>query len=269
MNTQQLIEMAVLDALALLDDEEREDFERSFRSASPDVQAHVRREQTRLCNIESILPDVEPPAGLRAAVLAAVRDEIALERDHAVAGRIGRGAAAVQLLPARRVSPLWRAAAVGLATASVVFGATTLWMKGQLGHIEQTIATFDTNASVDNILGQEVVRLVSDASVPKVAFRPVNASFGGSASLHLDNERGKAVVFCNQLPPQEEGRTYTLLLVSDDGEQTVLKTFDADGTDKTLVVSIKVKAGDILEITATGERTGAPEPMLTTPAFAL
>jgi hypothetical protein len=269
MNTQQLIEMAVLDALALLDDEEREDFERSFRGASPDVQAHVRREQTRLCNIESILPNVEPPAGLRAAVLAAVRDEIALERDHAVAGRIARGGVALQLLPVRRVSPLWRAAAVGLATASVVFGVTTLWMKGEFRKLETTIAAFDTNASIDNALGQEAALLVRDASVPKFALQPVSASFPGSGSLFLDNERGKGVLFCNQLPTQEEGRTYKIMLVDGDGGETLLETFDADGTDKTIELTIQVKAGDSIVITGVSEGSDAPEPMLATGALSL
>ena len=63
-NTRDLLEYAALDALGLLDDAEREEFERAFRAASPEVQAMVRREQTRAADIDAILPRVEAPAGL-------------------------------------------------------------------------------------------------------------------------------------------------------------------------------------------------------------
>ncbi|QYU70067.1 hypothetical protein J4558_08100 [Leptolyngbya sp. 15MV] len=42
-----LLEMAVLDTLGLLDEQEQAAFEMAFRSAPPAVQAQVRREQTR------------------------------------------------------------------------------------------------------------------------------------------------------------------------------------------------------------------------------
>jgi hypothetical protein len=76
MNLQQMIESAILDAMGLLDDSEREQFERAFRTASPVIQAQIRREQTRLSQIEALLPDVTPPASLRAAVVDAVRRQI-------------------------------------------------------------------------------------------------------------------------------------------------------------------------------------------------
>lgn len=77
MSLQELIELAILDAMGLLDEREQASFESAFRTASPSIQAQVRREQTRLSRIEALLPDVTPPAGLRAAVLAAVREQIA------------------------------------------------------------------------------------------------------------------------------------------------------------------------------------------------
>ena len=69
MSIQQLIELAILDAMALLDHEEQDQFDAAFRASSPAVQSQVRREQTRLAVIETLLPDVTPPAGLRAAPL--------------------------------------------------------------------------------------------------------------------------------------------------------------------------------------------------------
>lgn len=48
MKTQELIELAVLDAMGLLDEQEREAFDAAFDAAAPAIQAQVRREQTRL-----------------------------------------------------------------------------------------------------------------------------------------------------------------------------------------------------------------------------
>ena len=82
MSLQEMIEMAILDAMGLLDEREQSSFESAFRAASPSVQSQVRREQTRLSRIESLLPDVTPPSGLRAAVLTAVRAEMATTAFH-------------------------------------------------------------------------------------------------------------------------------------------------------------------------------------------
>lgn len=114
MSLQELIELAILDAMGLLDEREQSAFEAAFRVASPAIQAQVRREQTRLSRIEALLPDVTPPAGLRAAVLAVIRDEIAAGQKHVV------GAIAPTMYKSRGVSPVWRAAALGLAAAAVV-----------------------------------------------------------------------------------------------------------------------------------------------------
>ena len=105
MKTQELIELAVLDAMGLLDEAEREAFEAGFSSASPAVQAQVRREQTRLCLSEALLPDEEPPAGLRALVVEAVRKAMASvggAGEGLVGGRRHRHsrAGAIALIPA-------------------------------------------------------------------------------------------------------------------------------------------------------------------------
>ena len=125
MRLQQLIELAILDAMGLLDEDEQRSFDSAYRTAAPAVQAQVRREQTRLSRIESLLPAVTPPAGLRAAVLEAVRREIlaAEMADPAVVGTLP------QIVKSRGVSAFWRAASVGMAAAAVVLGITTLQMQ--------------------------------------------------------------------------------------------------------------------------------------------
>ncbi|XOV76882.1 MAG: hypothetical protein ACFHWZ_08725 [Phycisphaerales bacterium] len=76
MTTQEMIEMASLDALGMLDADERAEFEAAFRAASPSVQAQVRREQKRFADAEHLLPEVDPPAGMKFRVMSAIRDAI-------------------------------------------------------------------------------------------------------------------------------------------------------------------------------------------------
>src|SRR5258708_2509980 len=118
MNLQQLIELAVLDAMGLLDETEQGQFESGFAGASPQVQAQVRREQTRLSVMDALLPDVSPPAGLRAAVLEAVRR-------HILAAESGPALEHPSMLRSRNVSRFWRTASLGLAAACVVMGYAT------------------------------------------------------------------------------------------------------------------------------------------------
>src|SRR5438105_666068 len=102
MNTHDLLEMASLDAMGLLDPEEREAFERAFRAAPPPLQAQIRREQLRFSAADDILPQVEPPLGLRARVIAAVREAM-----QTMAGRRAAEAAPA-LRSATAVSRFWR-----------------------------------------------------------------------------------------------------------------------------------------------------------------
>lgn len=257
MTTQQLIEMSVLDALALLDDEERKDFERSFVSASPGVQAHVRREQTRLCNIDAILPDVEPPAGLRAAVLAAVRDEIEIE-----AHTVQR---APFLLTAKRVSPLWRAATVGLATAAVVLGGTVVYINQQIGDINRQIENLGTADMVQSSLGRDFAAAAADPASPKFAFQPVSADAVGTAVVFINPETNVMFLDCEQLPMQDD-RSYTLVLVDGNGDETVLAKFTSDGGTEIerITGEFTLTAASSLVIFGSNDQ-GQFEPMFSTP----
>ena len=62
MTTHELLELASLDALGLLDADERESFERAFRAAAPAVQAQIRREQLRAPRSAMNSPAVDPLA---------------------------------------------------------------------------------------------------------------------------------------------------------------------------------------------------------------
>ncbi len=232
MTTQELIENALLDAFGLLDEQERMQFEMAFRAAVPELQAQVRREQARLSRLDQILPEVDPPIGLRAAVIERVRDEIARERseeaERVIQHAAGRDVA--ELVPSRRVHSLWRSAALGLLAASVVFGAATFQMNREYGQLQQMLAN---NSLVDELLdnfGQKIGTSMFDPTIQRVVFNPVDPSGNAGAMLLFDPERGEAYLVCKGLPAEEKGRAYRLVvLTAEDEIDQTLARFEASG----------------------------------------
>jgi hypothetical protein len=214
MTTHELLELAALDALGLLDDDEREAFDRAFRAAAPALQAQVRREQTRIARDESLLPPVDPPIGLKARVLAAWRE--AVEAMSLRGRRAGRFMPL--LLPSRGVTPIWRAAAVGCAAASIVLGFATVMMKQQFNELQS--AKRD-NAIADDLrlkFGATFERNLFDTNVQKIAFVPLAQDapdFRGDAVLFLDKTKQIGELYCRQMPA--DGREFRLVVMDNKG----------------------------------------------------
>ncbi len=226
MTTHELIELSLLDSLALLDDDEREAFDTAFRAASPAVQAHVRREQTRFAQIDALLPDVTPPAGLRAAVLEAVRR--AMAEDDAKAERL----VLPPMIQSRKVSRLWRAGALGFATAATVFGATTVWMWSEFSSLQRTIENDTLLAHLSETLGGNFVQdVLFDADTTRVLFQPTDGG-RGEASIFANPEWSKAMFFCRGMPATP-GTSLKLAIV--DGSDRVIKVLAVIPATGTLV----------------------------------
>lgn len=134
MTIQDLLESAQLDALGLLDEQDREAFERAFQAAPEALQKQIRREQERLCRMDALLPQVDLPDTLWPKVKAAVLQAQAAALAE-VEGTVVPMAAAdghVRPLPMARaasVHRLWRASAIAFATAAVVLGAVTVHLR--------------------------------------------------------------------------------------------------------------------------------------------
>lgn len=211
MNVQALIEMAVLDALGLLDEEERTAFEEAFWRAPPAIQAQIRREQTRLSRLEALLPEVEPPAGLRAAVLEAVRREMAAARSRTdTASLLIRG-----MLRPRAVSPVWRAATVGLAAATIIFGLTTLHLRNEY----DALTTQIRNDALIDLLARQfghayVYDLLFDPRVRRVVLTATDPAFRARASVFVHPEW--AMFYCQGMPTGGRG-PYMLAIVDEQG----------------------------------------------------
>lgn len=255
MTTQQMIENAMLDALGLLSAEEQSDFERAFRAADPAVQAHVRREQTRLSRIEALLPNVEPPVDLRAAVIQAVRAAMVAQLAEREAEEV-RGRGPIPILSSLHVSPVWRAASLGFAAAAAVFGATTLFMWGKYTDVQNQINANAFSEAMMAQVGADVDAILLDhISVAKLhPVRLTGVATQGKAKLHY-TEEGEAILAFSGLPsvPGE----YIVMMVDDNGKQVELARFTTSGSPGKVNVTLAAEHDGmrIALATADGDRS--------------
>src|SRR5262245_51548696 len=178
MKTQELLELAALDALGLLDEAERDAFDRAFRAAPPALQAQIRREQTRIAGDDSLLPKIEPPMGLKARVLAAWREAVEAVSNRSPARRL---VGALTLMPSRGVSPLWRAGAIGCAAASIVLGVAMLNIKGQIAEISNLSAQMSVQEYFATEFGPRFETVATRPTTKHVQFDPSSSAVQAQA----------------------------------------------------------------------------------------
>lgn len=223
MTTHELIELSLLDAMGLLDDDEQRAFDAAYRAATPAVQAHVRREQTRLSHIETLLPEVSPPAGLKAAVIEAVRRAMAEADAAREAGLVFPEAPSH-----RRVSYWWRAGAIGLATAAAFFIVTSVFLWSEWQQLRRSIQSDKGLAAMAEAFGAGYVRdILLDGDTRRVVFRPVGGAPGTQASVFMNDEWQEALLFCEGLS-DPQGRRFKLAIVDEsDRVMKVIAEFDS------------------------------------------
>ncbi len=215
MSTRDLFELASLDALGLLDETERESFEKAFRAAPPHVQAQVRRQQLHFTQIDDLLPDVAPPPGLKARVMAAVRQAItAVANEGPVVARIGPGSSFSAFM---NFAPMWRAACIGFATASLVLGWFLMGFATESKRIEGITNNTAIIAKLQREAGDylEILSLAPDQR-RMVSFAPLAMDVvdGPSAVLYIEAETNRAILMCSHLP---HGSGEYSLVVKGDG----------------------------------------------------
>lgn len=235
MKTQELLELAALDALGLLDEGEREAFDVAFRVAPPAVQAQIRREQTRIAGDDSLLPGVDAPIGLKARVLAAWQEAVDAVSTR---GKARRLVGAFTLLPSRGVSPLWRAGAIGCAAASIVLAVAMFTIKGDF---EQYVRAGQQNKIDDLWLQEYGARFrnaVMEPGIEKVNFARDGSSLNGRATLLLDPRTRRGQFLCDQLPASQSGRFLLVALDLRTGEPLL----DANGRPVHIVCELPAEA---------------------------
>ena len=260
MTTQQLIEYAALDALGLLEPHEHDDFEQAFRSAPAHVQAHVRREQKRFAmSSEALLPDVEPPAGLRFKVIAAVRDAMRkasplhVNRDAQAAGR----PFVLQIWSSARA---WRVASLALASAAVTLGVIVFTLSSTQQNANDARAG-DAAIAAENDLAERYGRDILDilhaaganrenlAANPEFAQRVQTAT----ASLTVDPASRSGVLLCRNLPVVNAA--YRIAILDDNGDVLrTIKSFNASTTEQAIKID-NIELADAASIALVGPLT--------------
>ena len=210
--THELIEMASLDAMGLLDPEERDTFERSFRAAAPAVQAQLRREQLRFSRFEDTLPQIEPSLGLKARVIAAVREAM-----DTVAARRGSDAAPALRFPTG-VSRFWRVGAIGAMAAAIVLGMSTLWISNETKDLTEAQRSVAFNDNIGREMGRRFTTSFMNASTQFVGFVPATDApdaRGARARLMFDPTKKQAELFVQDLPATD--RDYEVVVIDKSG----------------------------------------------------
>ncbi len=227
MKTRELLELCQLDALGLLDDHEREAFDAAFAGAPPELRAQLRREQARWVRSDFIGVDAEPPEGLRDAVLtdvgvAAMRERVLsavheqIEQSVAV-GAVrahGAGRSLPELRPVRRVSRLWRAAALGFASAAVGLAAATLYLRDQFDRYK---TSQETELVLRELSSLPVRDLIFNEKMRRVVFTPEDSALRAQVAANYDAERGEGRIYCSNLP-SKPNTVYKVFAIGADNE---------------------------------------------------
>ncbi len=241
MNTQALIEQTVLYTLGFLDDREQAEYESALTAAQPRVRAHVQAEARRMADLGDLLPSDQPSPELRDLVLAAVRAgmrEQEVEQRLAaatIAGRItpqtnsqtnsqtraqpatGTRKYSQPALPRNRgVHPVWRAAAIGLAGATIVLTV----ISANVRDIQHSAADGARIAQLYEKTGAEFVNAtLFDANTKRVTLTPVSSESPNNAvaSVWHNPDWGSARLFVKNLRPQPGDEPYRLVVLDADG----------------------------------------------------
>lgn len=227
MTIQELLENAQLDALGLLDEQERDAFEAAFASAPPALQDQIRREQARWCRPDELLPNVKPRAELKARVMAAVAE--------AAGTPVAADLEPVTYpMASRRVSAIWRAAAIGMGTAAVVFGVAFVQIKAENQRIDVASRESAMKAALLNAGGRYTLDMLFKGDARPLEFVPVKADRPGRVALWTSSEWDSSRLIAWNLPALE-GQTLRLVVLDAAGNVTQeVKEFTAKPGDWTL-----------------------------------
>ncbi|MEM1424900.1 MAG: hypothetical protein AAGH64_12975, partial [Planctomycetota bacterium] len=219
-------------------------------------QARLRAEQARFANADHLLPSVDAPAGLRARVIAAVRDAIANVRGGEDAGVLATIGA-----PVRNNAHMWRAACIGFATASVVLGGLYLMVTNQNQKMSMRMEANALSGMIQE-LGPRAREILMSPQVRPVAFEAASPEANPlvGASLYFDAVTGEALLLCEGLPVADG--LYSLVYRDGSGEETLHTILATHGFVPTHIVGLDASQLGSLSIEGPTRRGGASEMIL-------
>jgi hypothetical protein len=255
MRRDELLEMASLDALGMLEADEAAFFSRSFLEAPRMVQDEIRALQASIASDLQLVSDEEPPAFLRNKVIGAVLEEID-QASHGLAPIATIGALrnvrvtnsqtdhtfestnslnveqhlqverrAIRSRSMNRTLMAWRAATVGLAASLL---ATFMWVSviaNEALKVTQLAQSTETRNELGTYLGTTWTQFVS---VP-CTLRTLNPSTTGgnvSASIWINEKSGESFLVAYELQSNSD---YTVRLKASNGTAITLGKVTGSG----------------------------------------
>lgn len=238
MSIRELLESAHMDALGLLDEQDRAAFDAAFRAAPPALREQVRAEQARMSRMESTLPRVSPDAGLRDRVLMAV--------EHAITEQALSGDAGVSDFRANRRLSAWRSGAIAMACAAVLLGGA--FVKVMLDNSQMSRVQTD-NGTLTALLvgfGNGPMRdALFDASTQRSIFQPAiedGAIQSRRQAVLFHNRDWTSMRLFTQLPAPEGNQTYRLVVLDEEG-QIAQEVAEFASTGQLASVEVKAMLG--------------------------
>jgi hypothetical protein len=235
MKHHELLEQAHLDALGLLDEAEQKAFEAAFASAPKAVQQQVRAEQTRWATTHANFSSAVPPASLRSKVIERVMGEV-----HAASE--SRGVLATLSAPSihdraalvgNRVSPMWRAFALGFAAAAMVAIVGVMWVINAHRQMEDTLSNDARIAQLIGTFGSKIEQIAFDHATSRALFEQTqaatNANFSGQAALFMQKGSSEGRMIFKGLVSTATTEIRIVLLDASGEVIGDLKTITSDG----------------------------------------
>jgi hypothetical protein len=268
-----LRELAAGAALDDLDPAERHALDAHLATCAP-CRALATDLDDVLGELALVAPALEPPRGMRAAVLAAVR-EPARPRLTLVAegGHGGPRAAPVSAIPASRPIPTTGAPTIerllrwgGLATAAVLavlavgLGAQNQRLQDQV--TAATLASRDAQAQLQ--ARQAAVTLAADPAHVSVALHAEAVAPAAHAAVIFRPGTSDAYLLATDLPPTPAGHVYQLWYADAAGVHP-LGTYPFDGHGPFLApfgVDLATSVAAMLTLEPDGGATGEPGPQV-------
>ncbi len=227
--TSELLELAGIDALGLLDDEDHAAFVAGLERAPATLRELIIAEQARIASEGLLLPDAEPGDDLRRRVLDRIAGEIKREPEPAPARAVSHVSGIRQPRPprlqrARRVSPVWRISSISLAVAVVVLSVMHVQLKQEFDDVRD-------GAKISMLIGavgvDDIEATLFDASSRRYQFTPVGDVGRARAMLWHLPDSGKSRLYIANFPTDSGYK----LVVLDEHDNPIeeITSFKADG----------------------------------------
>ncbi|HEX5730105.1 anti-sigma factor [Microbacterium sp.] len=254
MNEQEFAELAAGYALSALSPDDERAFE-TARRQHPEWEHHVTTDAATAALLAEDVPEVAPPPGVRAALLARI----------GAPGEAGHvGAASTDIAPPERGAALrsdQRDATVPAETTAPRRWGARAWF-ALAASLAILVGVGWGAAFVSQQLSTpaSVVALNEIESAPDAQAETVNLSDGGVATAHWSESVGKAVLVTDGLPALADDQSYELWFVRD-GDPISAGVFAAADGSTTALLDGSMQPGDVIAVTveaAGGSPTGQP-----------